>query len=82
MSISYDQIANSSYLDFTGYRITNQPDVESAYGISPSDVTNATSASINVAIVLDRVQDPTALLSENWAERQQTLAQQRAEIAL
>jgi hypothetical protein len=75
VSISYDQIANSSYLDFTGYRITNQPDVESAYGISPSDVTNATSASINVAIVLDRVQDPTALLSENWAERQQTLAQ-------
>jgi hypothetical protein len=71
----YDPIANSSYLDFTGYRITNQPDVESAYGISPSDVTNATSASINVAIVLDRVQDPTALLSENWAERQQTLAQ-------
>ncbi|HEX9522985.1 MAG TPA: S53 family peptidase, partial [Reyranella sp.] len=75
MPTVYDPITSSSYLDFTGYRITNQPDVESAYGISSSNVTVATSASINVAIVLDRVQDPTALLAENWAERQQTLAQ-------
>ena len=77
--ISNDQIANSSYLDFTGYRITNLPSnqpnvVEAAYGISPSDVANATNAHIDVALVLGRVQDPTPLLAENWAERQQTLA--------
>ena len=76
MPTVFDPIAISSYLDFTGYRIANQStDVEAAYGISPSDVANATFASINVAIVLDRVQDPTALLAENWAARQQTLAQ-------
>ena len=75
MPTVYDQMANSSYLDFTGYRITSQPDVESAYGISSSDVSSASYAGINVALVLGRVQDPTALLSENWAARQQTLAE-------
>jgi hypothetical protein len=76
--ISFDQITNSSYLDFTGYRITNLPSnqpnvVEAAYGISPSDVANATNAHIDVALVLGRVQDPTPLLAENWAERRSTL---------
>jgi len=74
--ISYDQIANSGYLDFTGYRIADPSlNIEAAYGISPSDVANAAYADINVALVLGRVQDPTALLAENWAARQQTLAQ-------
>ena len=34
----------------------------------------ATTAGIIVAIILDRVQDPTTLLSQNWGERQQALA--------
>jgi len=75
VSTSYDPITNSSYLDFTGYRIADQStNVEAAYGIT-SGVAPADYAFINVALVLGRVQDPTPLLGENWAERQQTLAQ-------
>jgi hypothetical protein len=70
----YDPIANSGCLDFTGYRITDQPNVEAAYGLT-SGGAEAAFAGINVALVLGRAQDPTALLAENWAERQQTLAQ-------
>ena len=76
MSISYDQIANSGYLDFAGYRIADPSlNVEAAYGISSSDVANAAYAGINVALVLGRVQDPTPLLAGNWAEREQALAE-------
>ena len=76
MPTEYDQVATSSYLDFTGYRIADPSlSVEAAYGINPNDVSTAAYAGINVALVLGRVQDPTALLAENWAGREQTLAQ-------
>ena len=67
------EVAHSSYLDFTGYRITDDVTVEMAYRLDPANVRPATEAAINVAIVLDRMQDPTALLSGNWGERQQAL---------
>ena len=73
--VSNDEIANSSYLDFTGYRITNATTVVEAYGLDEANVAAATTAGINVAIILDRVQDPTTLLSQNWGTRQTTLAQ-------
>src|SRR5262249_53223660 len=73
--VSNDEIAHSSYLDFTGYGITDADTVVEAYGLDPANVQVATSAGINVAIILDRAQDPTSLLSQDWAARQETLAQ-------
>jgi hypothetical protein len=70
-------IANSGYLDFTTYRTTDQTTVEGAYGLKPGDVvklTGSDSVGLNVAIVLPRANDPTALLSENWGQREQALA--------
>ncbi|MBV8191779.1 MAG: S53 family peptidase, partial [Alphaproteobacteria bacterium] len=70
-------IANSSYLDFTGYRITAQTTVEAAYGLQASDVkklSGSDSVGLDFAIVLPRSNDPTALLAENWGQREQTLA--------
>ncbi|MDI1283032.1 MAG: right-handed parallel beta-helix repeat-containing protein [Reyranella sp.] len=72
------ELANSTYLDFTGYRITAETTVEAAYGLEASQVRNfdaATDSGINVAIVLDRAADPTSLLDSDWGTRQQTLEQ-------
>jgi hypothetical protein len=66
-------IPNSTYLDLYGYRITDKSTVEAAYGIRPADVVNPTYG-LNVALVLPRAQEPT-FLSEDWATRQQTIAQ-------
>ena len=70
----YETLDYSSYLDFLGYRITDATSVQDAYGIG-SGYTEATTAGFNVAIILGRNQDPTALLQEDWGTRQQTLAQ-------
>ena len=70
------EIANSTYLDFTGYRITDETTVEAAYGLDPGEVrafNGATDGGINVAIILERANDPSALLDSNWATRQQSL---------
>src|SRR5260370_3965814 len=70
------EIQNSSYLDFTGYRITNQTTVAAAYNLPAGDVqalSGTDAANINVAIVLSRANDPTALLAENWGARQAAL---------
>ncbi|GGJ35556.1 DUF4114 domain-containing protein [Neoroseomonas lacus] len=68
------EIANSSYLDFTGYRITDGTTVAAAYHLDSRNVQLATRAGINVAIILDRVEDPSALLGGSWGERQRALA--------
>jgi hypothetical protein len=75
LSDEESEIANSSYLDFTGYRVTDETNVAAAYQLDPGNVQLATMAGINVAIVLDRIQDPTALLAEGWGGRQQALAE-------
>jgi hypothetical protein len=70
------EIQNSSYLDFTKYRITNQTTVASAYNLPAGDVqalSGSDAADINVAIVLKRANDPAALLAANWGARQATL---------
>ncbi|MGZ5898372.1 MAG: hypothetical protein ACXWK3_01445 [Reyranella sp.] len=36
MPTVYDPIANPGYPDSTGYRITGQPNVEAAYGLTSS----------------------------------------------
>lgn len=72
------ELANSTYLDFTGYRVTAETTVEAAYGLEASEVRDFdgnTDPGINVAIILDRVSDPTALLDSDWGTRQQTLDQ-------
>ncbi len=68
-------VENSTYLDFTGWHVTNATNVIDAYQLAPTDVTQATSAGLNVALVLGRANDPTALLNENWGTRQETLAE-------
>jgi hypothetical protein len=68
-------VENSSYLDFTGWRINDATSVMDAYGLAASDVSEATFAGLNVALILDRATDPTALLAQDWGTRQQTLAE-------
>lgn len=70
------EIANSTFLDFAGYRITDETTVEAAYDLDPSQVRDFdgnTDNGFNVAIILDRAADPTALLNSDWGTRQQTL---------
>ncbi len=69
----YATIANSTYLDFTGWRVTDAASVEAAYGITSA---TAPTFGINVALILERNQDPTSLLQlQNWGTRQTTLEQ-------
>jgi hypothetical protein len=70
MAITYVPIANSTYLDYSGYRITDAKTVESAYGITDGV---ASPYSINVALVLPRVTEASELLKQDWGTRQQTL---------
>jgi hypothetical protein len=73
-----NEIANSTFLDLAGYRITDETTVEAAYDLDPSQVRDFDGNlddGINIAIILDRASDPAALLNSNWGTRQQTLAQ-------
>ena len=63
--ISYSVLANSTSLDFTSYRGNGT--------LPPTDHLHD-SFSFNVALVLERANDPTALLQADWASRQQQLA--------
>jgi hypothetical protein len=65
-------IPNSTFLDFTSYGMTSATTVEAAYQLgtaTPSDTT------LNVALILPRANDPSALLNGDWASRQAALAQ-------
>src|SRR5258707_1071879 len=65
MPVLYTELANSTYLDFDSYRS----------GAAPlSGGTPVAHFTINVALALDRANDPTALLSEDWGSRQRDLA--------
>ncbi len=59
MAMTYVPVANSTYLDYSGYRITDAKTVESAYGITDGV---ASPYSINVALVLPRVTEASELL--------------------
>ncbi len=65
-------LPSSTYLDLTSYRMTTATDVSQAYGLT-GPITPA--PTVNVALVLDRANDPTTLLASDWATRQTTLAQ-------
>ena len=61
-------VDQSSFVDFTGYRITNATTPEAAYNITDGRLfNNQTEYGYDVALVLPRVQDPTALLAGDWA---------------
>ena len=64
MPISYTELPNSTFLDYESYRSGSAP-------LSGGSV--AHNFTINVALVFDRANDPTALLNANWASRQQQL---------
>jgi hypothetical protein len=65
MPAQYTALSNSTYLDYNSYR-GNAPALS---GGSPVE-----HFTINVALVLDRANDPTALLQSDWASRQQQIA--------
>lgn len=82
-SITYTPIENSSYLDFSGYRITDATTVPAAFGFTgESRIPSGESFYTNVALVLPRANDPSDLLAGNWASRQDTLKQLNADSSL
>ena len=62
MSITYGELPNSTYLELDSYRGGAAP---------PSGGTPVAHFSFNVGLVLDRANDPTALLGADWGARQQ-----------
>jgi hypothetical protein len=60
----YAPLPNSTYLDYDSYR-SDAP--------SPTGAGAVGNFTFNVALVLDRANDPTALLNSDWASRQQQL---------
>lgn len=73
---TFIELPASGFLDYCGARITAEPTVEAAYGIRdarPFD--GSRDPGFNLGLMLRRNQDPGALLSANWAERQRILRQ-------
>jgi hypothetical protein len=60
----YTELPNSSFLDFTSWR---------SGASAPTGGPIVTSFTLNVALILDRTNDPSTLLNANWASRQQQL---------
>ena len=78
--------SNSTYLDYAGYGLTlaapavgsGQSATEAALGITDGMAVTDSSVKVTVALTLDRANDPTTLLSSNWATRQALLKQAEA----
>src|SRR5687767_10962667 len=60
----YTELPNSSFLDFTSWR---------SGANAPTGSPVVTAFSLNVALILDRANDPSTLLNANWASRQKQL---------
>ena len=73
--MAFAPVDNSTFLQFTGYGIADQNQtVSAAYGFSDAHAFNGnTEYGINVALVLPRANDPTAMLAGDWASRQAAL---------
>jgi len=65
---AYSQLESSTFMDFGSWR-------SNAAGPPSNGVQITGPVVLNVALVLDRANDPTALLSSNWATRQKQLAE-------
>lgn len=66
-TIRYTTLPNATFLDLSNYRSNSSA--------LPAESVPVTSDTLRVALVLKRANDPTPLLSANWASRQQQLAQ-------
>ncbi|WP_159718368.1 DUF4114 domain-containing protein [Geminicoccus flavidas] len=76
-------IENSTYLDLTSYRLTDETTVVEAYDLDPSSIEPLSGGTkIQVALFLERANDPTELLNQDWATRQATLARMEADDTL
>jgi hypothetical protein len=75
--MTYAPIANSTFLEFSGYGIADpSQSVAQAFRLgSGGDIAfpNGATAGINVALVLERANDPTAMLAGDWGSRQVAL---------
>lgn len=70
-------LPNSTFLDLTSWHgVPAGTSIASAYNITS---TFTPGGSINVALILPRAEDPTALLQSDWATRQKTLADLNAQ---
>ena len=67
--VAYQALPNATYLDLTSYQ-GNAP--------LPSGTPLTGSFKINVALVLERANDPTKLLEADWGSRQKQLAELNA----
>ncbi len=75
MPTTYNPILNSTFIDFTGYGITDQTfTAAEAFDITNTGAfPNGAPAGINVALVLERANDPTTMLAGDWGSRQATI---------
>ena len=64
---TYTELAKSTFMDFVSYRSNASGEPTGGHPLDAS-------TKINVALVLDRANDPTALLQSDWATRQRELA--------
>jgi hypothetical protein len=75
--MTYNPIANSTFLDYSGYGIADpRQTVAEAFKLgSGGDIAfpNGATAGINVALVLERANDPTGMLAGDWGSRQVAL---------
>ena len=64
-------LENSTFLDLTSYGTTTATSVEAAFHVTGIPAVS----DVNVAFILPRASDPTALLTSDWATRQTALEQ-------
>lgn len=68
-------VADSSYLQFINWRMNDETTVPGAFGYSSGTEYSLTSdVELRLALIIDRANDPTALLAQGWADRQAQLA--------
>jgi hypothetical protein len=73
------EIADSAFLDANGWSYTNESDPAAAFGYTQEDVSPAAGdGKIVMGLMLQRANDPTALLEMGWADRQKALAAMEA----
>lgn len=69
------EVANSAYLDFFAWRYTDATTVPGAFGFtSGTEYPLSSNVTLNLALIIDRANDPAALLALDWGERQKQIA--------
>ncbi len=69
------EVANSAYLDFFAWRYTDATTVPGAFGFtSGTEYPLSSTVTLNLALIIERANDPAALLALDWADRQQQIA--------